>query len=72
MANTLDPMGLKQIITLHLYGLSNRMMGTTLEAPFPSLVPIENRRCDELIRCFEEVNNARNHPGFILLNNHHQ
>jgi len=30
MANTLDPMYLKQIITLHLDGLSNRKIGTTL------------------------------------------
>ncbi|PXX21676.1 IS21 family transposase [Arenibacter sp. ARW7G5Y1] len=30
MANTLDPMDLKQIITLHLDGLSNRKIGTTL------------------------------------------
>lgn len=30
MANTLDPMDLKQIITLHLDGYSNRKIGTTL------------------------------------------
>lgn len=30
MANTLDPMDLKQIITLHLDGKSNRAIGTTL------------------------------------------
>lgn len=30
MANTLDPMDLKQIITLHLDGLSNRNIGATL------------------------------------------
>ncbi len=30
MANTLDPMDLKQIITLHLDGLSNRKIGATL------------------------------------------
>lgn len=30
MANTLDPMDLKQIITLHLDGLSNRNIGDTL------------------------------------------
>ena len=30
MANTLDPMDLKQIITLHLDGLSNRKVATTL------------------------------------------
>lgn len=30
MANTLDPMDLKQIITLHLDGYSNRKIGATL------------------------------------------
>ena len=30
MANTLDPMDIKQIITLHLDGLSNRRIGHTL------------------------------------------
>ena len=30
MANTLDPMDLKQIISLHLDGLTNRKIGTTL------------------------------------------
>ncbi|WP_342663075.1 helix-turn-helix domain-containing protein, partial [Flexithrix dorotheae] len=30
MANKLDPMDLKQIITLHLDGLSNRKIGKTL------------------------------------------
>lgn len=30
MANTLDPMDLKQILSLHLDGLSNRKIGTTL------------------------------------------
>ncbi len=30
MANTLDPMDLKQIITLHLDGYSNRNIGTSL------------------------------------------
>src|SRR5680860_83601 len=30
MANTLDPMDLKQIITLHLDGYSNRSIGTSL------------------------------------------
>ena len=31
MANTLDPMNLKQIISLHLDELSNRKIGATLE-----------------------------------------
>ena len=30
MANTLDPMDLKQIITLHLDGISNRKIANTL------------------------------------------
>jgi len=30
MANTLDPMDLKQIVTLHLDGHSNRSIGTAL------------------------------------------
>ena len=30
MANTLDPMDLKQILSLHLDGLSNRKIGLTL------------------------------------------
>ena len=30
MANKLDPMDLKQIITLHLDGVSNRQIGKTL------------------------------------------
>jgi DNA-directed RNA polymerase specialized sigma24 family protein len=30
MANTLDPMDLKQIITLHIDGLSNRKIGVLL------------------------------------------
>ncbi|GGW50246.1 LuxR C-terminal-related transcriptional regulator [Arenibacter certesii] len=31
MANTLDPMDLKHIITLHLDGFSNRKIGSTLD-----------------------------------------
>lgn len=99
MANTLDPMDLKQIITLRLDGFSNRKIGTTLgisrntvntyvrlfkasdhsfkelltfdnaalEALFPSHTTIDNRRYDELMRYFEGVNKARNHPGFTFL-----
>ncbi|MEE1964645.1 IS21 family transposase, partial [Allomuricauda taeanensis] len=101
MANTLDPMDLKQIISLHLDGLSNRKIGATLgisrntvntymrlfgacdrslkellaldngalEALFPSHTTIDNVRYDELMRCFEGINRARNHPGFTFL--HH-
>jgi len=98
MANTLDPMNLKQIITLHLDGLSNRkieavlgihrntvnrymklfhacdfkfhelvkMENTQLQELFPSVTTIENTRYDELMRYFEKVNVARNHPGFTF------
>ncbi|KAA1240355.1 IS21 family transposase [Aquimarina sp. RZ0] len=99
MANTLDPMDLKQIITLHLDGYSNRKIGATLgisrntvnsyiglfkgsdysfkellsfdttglASLFPSHTTINNPRYDELMRYFEGVNKARNHPGFTFL-----
>lgn len=99
MANTLDPMDLKQIITLHLDGVSNRKIGISLgisrntvnaymklfkacdynfeellaldEAAltelFPSYTTIKNERFNELMRYFEKVNQARNHPGFTFL-----
>jgi transposase len=99
MANTLDSMDLKQIISLHLDGSSNRKIGTTLgisrntvntymklfkanehsfedllsfdnsrlEVLFPSRTTIDNKRYDELMRYFEDVNKAINHPGFTLL-----
>src|SRR5680860_463007 len=101
MANTLDPMDLKQIITLHLDGYSNRKIGTALgisrntvntymrlfkgsdyspkellhfdnaalEKLFPSRTTIDNGRYDGLMRYFEGMNKARNHPGFTFL--HH-
>ena len=99
MANTLDPMDFKQIITLHLDGCSNRKIGTTLgisrntvnnyirlfkssnytfkellsfnsaalASLFPSHTTIKNPRYDELMRYFEGVHKARNHPGFTFL-----
>jgi transposase len=99
MANTLDPMDLKQIITLHIDGYSNRKIGTelsisrntvnnymrlfkgsersfkellaldnaALESLFPSQTTIANKRYDELMRYFEGMNKARNHPGFTFL-----
>src|SRR5690606_5114955 len=99
MANTLDPMDLKQIISLHLDGYSNRKIGTTLgisrntvnsymkhfkasEYSFEELLSFENEnlsklftsfttmdieRQDELMRYFERVNKARQHPGFTFL-----
>lgn len=99
MAHTLDPMDLKQIITLHLDGLSNRKIGETLDISrntvnaymqgfnasdhrmrellemetgtlkelFPSHTTIVNERYDELMRYFDKVNQARNHPGFTFL-----
>lgn len=99
MANTLDPMDLKQIITLHLDGYSNRKIGIALsisrntvntymhlfkgsehtfkellsfdnarlESLFTSLTTIDNERFDELMRYFEGMNKARDHPGFTFL-----
>src|SRR5690625_4403883 len=99
MANTLDPMDLKQIITLHLNDYSNRKIGSTLGISrntvntymkrfkaseysckqllefdnvtlaelFPSQTTLDTQRHDELMSCFEEVNKARNHPGFTFL-----
>lgn len=98
MANKLDPMDLKQIITLHLDGLSNRKIGIclgisrntvndyirlfkssdwsfeelqkldnkALEGLFPALTTIDNERYNELMKYFEQVNQARNHPGFTF------
>lgn len=99
MANTLDPMDLKQIISLHLDGYSNRKIGNSLsisrntvntymrlfkgsdysfkellsfdtaslERLFPSHTTIDNTRYDTLMRYFEGMNKARNHPGFTFL-----
>ena len=99
MANTLDPMDLKQIITLHLDGCSNRNIGVSLgisrntvntymrlfkgsdytfkellafdnarlDVLFSSRTTIHNGRYDELMRYFEGMNKARNHPGFTFL-----
>ena len=99
MANTLDPMDLKQIITLHLDGYSNRKIGSALgisrntvntymglfkgsdhtfkellsfdnarlEALFTSRTTIDNDRYDGLMRYFECMNKARDHPGFTFL-----
>lgn len=98
MANKLDPMDLKQIINLHLDGLSNRklssMLGisrntvntylqlfkasewsyeelrhldnSTLQVRFPGRTTIDNHRFDTLMRYFEKVKLARNHPGFTF------
>ena len=99
MANKLDPMDLKQIITLHLNGYSNRNIGSalgisrntvntymkrfkaseysckqllefdnaTLAELFPSQTTLDTQRHNELMKCFEDVNKARNHPGFTFL-----
>lgn len=104
MANTLDPMDIKQIITLHLDGLSNRKIGQTLGisrntvnsymqvfnscrysfkellqlehadfiALFPSHTTIKNPRYNELMLYFEQINIARNHPGFTFLFHYNQ
>ena len=99
MANTLDSMDLKQIITLHLDGYSNRKIGIALsisrntvnsymrlfkgsdytfkellsfdnarlEVLFTSRTTIDNGRYDKLMRYFEGMNKARDHPGFTFL-----
>ena len=104
MANTLDPMDLKKIISLHLDGLRNRKIGANLgiflntvntymrlfggcdrsleellaldnealEALFPSHKTIDNVRYDELMRCFEGINRARNHPSFNFLHHYQE
>ena len=98
MAKTLDPMDLKQIITLHIDGVSNRKIGsilginrntintyiqlfkasewsmqellacseTELLKRFPSRSTIDNKRYNELISFFEDMNEQRNHPGFTF------
>ena len=102
MANKLDPMDLKQIITLHTDGISNRKIGELLGISrntinlymrlfwasewsfdelskfnnnelgenFPSTTTINNSRYSELMRYFEKVNLARNHPGFTFHYHH--
>lgn len=104
MANTLDPMDLKQIITLHLDGYSNRNIGAALgisrntvntymrlfsgsdyalkellsfdnarlEALFTSRTTIDNERYDALMRYFEGMNKARDHPGFTFLHHYNE
>ncbi|WP_209405577.1 LuxR C-terminal-related transcriptional regulator [Pseudozobellia sp. WGM2] len=104
MANTLDPMDLKQIMTLHLDGYSNRSIGTALgiscktvntymglfkasghtfkelltfdnarlEVLFTSHTTIANDRYAGLIRYFEGMNKARNHPGFTFLHHYNE
>ncbi len=104
MANKLDPMDLKQIITLHLDGVSNRKIGSLLgisrntvnnymqlfkasEWSFDELMvfdnsdlaehfsirtTIDNSRFDSLMRYFEKVNQARNHPGFTFQYHYHE
>lgn len=104
MAHKLDPMDLKQIITLHSGNLSNREIGKQLgisrntvnsymtlfkssglsfdallkmsdqelERLFPLSTTIRNTRYDELMRYFETVNRARNHPGFTFQYHHAQ
>lgn len=50
MANTLDPMDLKQIITLHLDGLSNRQIG--------SMLNISRNTVNHYIKLFEADDHA--------------
>lgn len=104
MANTLDPMDLKQIISLHLDGFSNRKIGSVLGISrntvniymnlfsgsdysmkelllfdnaalskiFSSHTTLDVDRHNELMRYFEGVNKARNHPGFTFLYHYQQ
>ncbi len=99
MANKLDPMDLKQIITLHRSGTSNRQIGELLQISrntvnsyirmvkasgysleellnmdsgklselFTAHTTIINDRYNELMKWFDKVNRARNHPGFTFL-----
>lgn len=99
MANKLDPMDLKQIISLHLDGLSNRKIAELLgigrntvntymqlfkagdhaltelikfdnprlKELFPERSTIDNNRYNQLMKYFEKVNQARDHPGFTFL-----
>lgn len=98
MANTLDPMDLKQILTLYKDGLSNRKIAHTLgisrntvnsyitrfkgsKYGIDELLSFDNSKLEELftfkttldidrqdgqMRYFEQVNKARNHPGFTF------
>jgi hypothetical protein len=102
MAKKLDPMDLKQIISLRLDGLSNREVAKTLSISrntinhytalfescdialrellelseaslqelFPMKTTIQNERFNALLKYFEKVNLARNHPGFTFLYHH--
>ena len=104
MANTLDPMDLKQILILHRNGLSNRKIGTTLgisrntvntyvqqfmgskysidellnfddhklEELFTHKTTLDTDRQDELMKYFERVNKAHNHPGFTFQYHYHE
>lgn len=104
MANTLDPMDLKQILTLHKDGYSNRQIGKILgisrntinayvkrfkasqystkelllfsnqklEELFTSHTTLDTARQDKLMKYFEQVNKARNHPGFTFQYHYHQ
>ena len=57
MANTLDPMDLKQIISLHLDGFSNRKIGATLGISrntvnnYMRLFRAVDRSLEELLAC---------------------
>ncbi|TKG87259.1 IS21 family transposase [Puteibacter caeruleilacunae] len=98
MANTLDPMDLKQILRLHIDGYSNRKIGETLDISrntvnnyiklfnacdyefeellhmdvselkelFSSITTINNNRYNELMTYFQQINEAKLHPGFTF------
>lgn len=104
MANTLDPMDLKQIISLHQDGVSNRKIAgilgisrntvntyikrfkgsgyaldellsfdpSKLEELFTYKTTLDTDRQNELMHYFEQINQARNHPGFTFQYHYHQ
>jgi len=43
-----------------------------LEALFTSHTPIDNQGFDQLTRCFERMNKARDHPGFSFLHHYQE
>ena len=74
MANTLDPMDIKQIITLHLDGLSNRKIGHTLGISrntvndYMKLVKACDHSPEELLR-FDNASLTELFPSQTTINN---
>ncbi|WP_238354337.1 LuxR C-terminal-related transcriptional regulator [Fulvivirga marina] len=74
MANTLDPMDIKQIITLHLDGLSNRKIGHTLGISrntvnnYMKLINACDHSAEELLR-FDHAELTELFPSQTTINN---